>query len=42
MIFEPIAEENKIQVLSKYFDLPVIKGSGLQNKLLDKIKHKYK
>jgi len=34
MTFELVAETN-IYVLSKYFDSPVIKVGGLQNKLKD-------
>jgi len=34
MTFEPLAENN-IYVLSKYFDSPIIKVGGLQNKLKD-------
>lgn len=34
MTFEPVAETD-IHVLSKYFDSPLIKVGGLQNKLKD-------
>jgi hypothetical protein len=40
--FEPVDEENNIQVLSNYFDLPLIKRGGLQTKVIDKMKHRYK